>query len=151
MATDSSGSSRQQSAEEDRPTAKLVTGTQFAASSNVQLQHQDRVDASHRDESPHISVPVATDNSSLAKSKRQPARPDWEWTLLLFAQKLDWREIMAIRQMDDEELSSSLCSALRAGGKVERSWINTSGASTLSVGQQRVVREIQRRAAAGLK
>ncbi|MEM8734213.1 MAG: ATP-dependent DNA helicase RecQ, partial [Planctomycetota bacterium] len=85
-----------------------------------------------------------------ASAAAEKPRPDWQWTLALFEQGLAWAEVMQVRQMEDEELSASLCSALRAGGKIQRAWIKPGPSASLSVGQQRVVRELQRRAAAGI-
>jgi superfamily II DNA helicase RecQ len=87
---------------------------------------------------------------NLSSAKEAP-RPDWQWTLKLFEQGLTWSEIMQIRQMEDEELSASLCSALRGGSQIQRAWIKAGSDGVLSVGQQRVVRELQRRAAAGIR
>lgn len=76
-------------------------------------------------------------------------KPDWAWTIMLFQQEHGWEDVMQIRQMDDEELSSSLCMALRSGIALQRSWISGKQGE-LTVGQRRVVREMQRRAAAGV-
>lgn len=120
----------------------------------------ENAEATRHPSSPHISVPVPRSREMLATEDaghrgdtpvdRPKRRPDWEWTLLLFKQEFRWQEVMEIRQMDDEELSSSLCSALKAGGKVSRAWVPTGSDQPLSIGQRRVVREMQRRSAAGL-
>ncbi|MEM7479332.1 MAG: RQC domain-containing protein, partial [Planctomycetota bacterium] len=78
-------------------------------------------------------------------------RPDWQWTLWLFSQNKSWEEVLEIRQMTDDELAASFFSAIRAGGKVSRSWIKGAENGALSKGQQRVVRELQRRATAGIQ
>lgn len=79
------------------------------------------------------------------------SRPaDWKWTMVLFARGHSWQDIMLIRRMSDEELSASLCDAIRDGEKVNRSWFFVQADEAMSVGQRRVVRELQRRAAAGV-
>ena len=83
-------------------------------------------------------------------SQEKDFKPDWTWTVMLFSQhNLSWEEVMQVRQMDDEELSTSLCTALRGGAKLQRNWIS-SQQEELTRGQQRVVREMQRRSAAGV-
>ena len=83
--------------------------------------------------------------------KAPAPRPDWQWTLWLFSEGKTWNEVMEIRQMSDEEVSASLISALKAGGKVIRSWFSACESGSLSRGQQRIVRELQRRSAAGIR
>lgn len=75
---------------------------------------------------------------------------DFKWTLQLFSQEYNWQEVMRIRRMSDEELSASLTKALQAGAPIERSWLATQNDEPKSTGQSRVIREMQRRAAAGV-
>jgi ATP-dependent DNA helicase RecQ len=77
-------------------------------------------------------------------------QPDWVWTVALFEKRFSWNEVMEIRRMDDDDLAASLCAALRAGQSISRSWVPSAGDQPLSGGQRRVVRELQRRAAAGV-
>jgi len=83
--------------------------------------------------------------------KAPSPRPDWQWTLWLFSEGKTWDEVMECRQMLGEEVSASLISALKAGGKVFRSWVSAGESGSLSRGQQRIVRELQRRSAAGIR
>lgn len=76
---------------------------------------------------------------------------DWNWSLRLFQARFQWAEVCVIRRMSDEELSAQLCEATRQGAKIERSWLAPSGEELRSVGQLRLLREIQRRAAAGVE
>jgi ATP-dependent DNA helicase RecQ len=75
---------------------------------------------------------------------------DWQWTLSLFRKGFDWQAVQAIRRMDDLQLAASLGSALAAGTKLEREWLTPADGEQRSPGQQRVVREIQRRTNAGV-
>ncbi len=76
--------------------------------------------------------------------------PDWKWTLTLFAHDFNWRQIMRIRRMQDEELAASLCLALRQGGEIDRRWLSLADDSERTPGQQRVWREMRRRTSAGV-
>lgn len=137
------GDRRPAHAPDGAPIGSIMTGSQLADATAAQERSSVK--------SPHISLPKGAEKFVANKpTTAQPQKPDWEWTLLLFGQNHSWQEVMQIRQMDDEEVSASLCSALRAGGKVARAWVGSAGDAPLSVGQQRVVREIQRRSAAGL-
>ena len=75
---------------------------------------------------------------------------DWKWTLMLFSHGFDWRQIMRIRRMQDEELAASLCLALRQGGELEPGWVSPTEDSERTPGQQRVWREMRRRTSAGV-
>lgn len=75
--------------------------------------------------------------------------PDWNLTIRLFEAGFTWDEAMATRQMTDAQLCESLSAAISGGGKIVRAWLGT-GRDGLSIGQQKLVREIQRRSAAGL-
>ncbi|GAB5403997.1 MAG: hypothetical protein Aurels2KO_22280 [Aureliella sp.] len=85
-----------------------------------------------------------------AASQAPTQSPDWALTVRLFEAGFSWDEAMATRQMTDSELCASLSDALSNGGKVLRAWLGT-GSEGLTIGQQKLVREIQRRSAAGLR
>ncbi len=91
---------------------------------------------------PH-SVPLP------AKQTVSRHQPDWFWTVELFRKGFDWESVSAIRKLSDLEVASSLCSALSDGAKLERAWLTTADGER-TPGQQRVVREIQRRTNAGV-
>lgn len=98
---------------------------------------------------------ASTERAHEAQHASQPAAQartlaDWEWTMALFAEQRNWSEVMQIRRMSDEELAASLCQALKAGKRVHRGWLPSGSDHPLSKGQQRVVRELQRRTAAGV-
>lgn len=78
------------------------------------------------------------------------ARPDWHWTIELFKAGSDWADVQLIRRMTDDQLSSSVCDAIRAGVTIDRNWLAPLGSDLRSAGQQRVVRELQRRSSAGV-
>ncbi len=101
------------------------------------------------------SVPSATKGTSApgtsaSDAQPSPNAPDWALTMRLFEAGFTWDEAMATRRMTDAELCASLSAALSSGGKVLRSWLGT-GSDGLTIGQQKLVREIQRRSAAGLR
>ncbi len=109
---------------------------------------------------PHIDAVSQSQASSAreggTRGEAQPsgeqAPSDWKWTVLVLASGHSWNDALAIRRMADEELAASLCEALRGGATVQRRWLTMEGGDELrSVGQQRVLRELQRRAAAGVK
>lgn len=75
---------------------------------------------------------------------------DWYWTLKLFSAGYVWEDVLRSRQMTDPQLCESLMTALKSGSPVRRAWISGRG-SELSLGQQRLIREIQRRNAAGIQ
>lgn len=75
---------------------------------------------------------------------------DWRWTLRLFEQEYHWDEVAAIRRMSDAELATSLCNALRQRKTVDTAWCTPARDAHRSAGQQRVLREIRRRSAAGV-
>ncbi|RMF42415.1 MAG: RecQ family ATP-dependent DNA helicase [Planctomycetota bacterium] len=75
---------------------------------------------------------------------------DFTWTIMLFRQGADWGQVRAIRRMSDDELAASLCDALAAGRALEAKWIACPQDQTPTPGQQRVLRELRRRRAAGL-
>lgn len=108
----------------------------------------DRSEPAAESPAPHLPPPPRESLSPEPASR--PLKPDWTWTLLLFTRGHSWDEVMQIRQMDDEELSTSLCDALRGGGSVQRKWLAADSEQPLSVGRRRVVRELQRRSAAGV-
>ena len=75
-------------------------------------------------------------------------KPDWQWTLALFKAGHGWDEVVALRRMSDAELAASLVEALRAAGRVDRSWLAGSSGRPRTAGQQQVVQELRRQAAA---
>ena len=80
----------------------------------------------------------------------QPA--DWEWTIRLFEMRMTWSDVMAVRRFEDLQVAESLCEAAKAGAKIDRSWLSPVRDDELrSAGQQRVLRELQRRNAAGVQ
>ncbi len=75
-------------------------------------------------------------------------RPDWQWTLSLFKAGHAWDEVSALRRMSDSELAASLLEAVGAGGRVDRGWLASSSGRPRTTGQQQVVQELRRQAAA---
>jgi ATP-dependent DNA helicase RecQ len=76
--------------------------------------------------------------------------PDWHWTIELFKNRYEWKAVQAIRGMSDEQLSSSLCEAISGGARVESAWLSSENVESRTSGQQRVIRELQRRKSAGV-
>lgn len=76
------------------------------------------------------------------------SKPDWQWTLGSFKAGHAWQEVAALRRMSDQELAASLTQAVRAGATVERSWLASDAQRPRTPGQQQVVQEIRRQAAA---
>lgn len=83
-------------------------------------------------------------------TQQETSQPDWRWTLALFKAGHPWGDVRRIRRMSDEELAASLNEALRGGATVERGWVSCDAQEGRSTGQQRVLREMRRRAAAGV-
>lgn len=84
---------------------------------------------------------------------------DWYWTWQLLVDGYAWSEVMAIRHKSDLEVAADLQQALRLNKTVQRAWLSAtaSGGNTgdsldghPTVGQQRLLRELQRRSAAGV-
>lgn len=102
---------------------------------------------------PHLASSPVSDSRATASTGTVPSGEvsDWKWSLLLFEREHPWGEVMRIRRMSDGELAASLCEALRAGAEVKRRWLTPQEDGLRSAGQQRVVREIQRRSAAGVR
>lgn len=115
-------------------------------SGNQRLARQPSSGSIEAQES-HLSV-----NSVVAgpTSGKRALRADWQWTIELFRKGFDWLSIMQIRRLDDSQLAASLCSALAAGSKIEREWLTPLEGESRTPGQQKVVREIQRRTNAGV-
>lgn len=141
-------------------TGPMKAGSNFTSDSASTTPGTTKLQAEVRHEVPpttHVSNSPAKaidtgrePQSELEPPQRtQPVLSDWQWTVELFRRGFDWESVMAIRRLSDIELASSLCSALAAGTKMERPWL-TSADGMRSAGQQRVVREIQRRANAGV-
>lgn len=95
---------------------------------------------------PHLVANTPTDSDE----KIDDRVDDWCWTLRLLRESFTWSEIMAIRRMTDEELSGSLNEALKAGEKLEPGWLAPESGDQRTVGQQRLFRELRRRASAGV-
>lgn len=97
---------------------------------------------------------VLADSPPTAGSRRQESavvnRPDWHWTLELLRVGYNWNVVRAMRRMSDEQLSADCCEAMKAGESIERAWLSPPSGDIRTAGQQRVVREIQRRASAGV-
>lgn len=110
-----------------------------------------------RTNSPSNTPGTPIEAASLDETPETPeadeaAQPDWQWTIQLFQSRFAWHEVMAIRRLDDSQVAESLCAAARAGMRVDRSWLSPrSGDELRSAGQQRVLRELQRRNAAGVQ
>ena len=94
--------------------------------------------------------PSATTHLSKEQPESSSSLPDWHWTIELFRRGFDWEAIQAIRRLTDQEVAASLCGALAAGETIERGWLISAADGLRSVGQQRVVRELQRRSSAGV-
>jgi len=92
--------------------------------------------AAHRDAQPSAAAPVSV--------------ADWEWTIRLFQARFAWSEVLSARRLSDPELATSLCEAAQHGAKIERHWLSGVNDELRTAGQQRVLRELQRRAAAGV-
>lgn len=124
------------------------TGSQTSSPSSAQ---RPSAQPSLSSDSTTKSSEVRREDLAERESTDRPQKvdADWQWTVELFRRGFDWESVMAIRRLSDVELASSLCSALAAGIKMERPWL-TSPDGTRSAGQQRVVREVQRRANAGV-
>ncbi|MEZ6135893.1 MAG: RecQ family ATP-dependent DNA helicase [Pirellulaceae bacterium] len=88
--------------------------------------------------------------SAAPTQTKDTATADWQWTLKLFQARHAWHEVCLIRRMSDEELATSLSLAIRAGGRIERSWLSPVGDGLRTSGQQRILRELQRRSSAGV-
>ncbi len=81
-------------------------------------------------------------------SHRPTMDTDWGWTLELFRSGYRWEDVLAIRRMTDIEVAGDLIQAIQNGQIVDRQWLATG--VDRSAGQQRVLRELQRRSAAGV-
>ncbi len=95
-------------------------------------------------------LPASTSEGSVKNTSDKVT--DWGWTVKLFNQGYNWTEVMEIRRLSDVELAASLINALQHSEPVLRHWLSPVGLELeRSVGQQRVHRELQRRAAAGVR
>lgn len=129
-----------------------------AALGPAQLPQPTPSSAARRDQSETLPARLrATETESLPSQSRTSEteksaedRPDWYWTLELMKANHDWSSVRAIRRMSDDQLSTSLCDAIRAGVSIDRSWLSTVADQVRTAGQQRVLRELQRRSAAGV-
>jgi ATP-dependent DNA helicase RecQ len=95
--------------------------------------------------------PLRSTTAGVDSAGAQASLDDWEWTVKLFQARYNWCEVLAIRRMQDMELADSLCLAARNGSSIDRSWLSPPGDDLRSAGQQRVLRELQRRNAAGVE
>ena len=94
------------------------------------------------------------------RSAADSVQDDWYWTWQLLVDGYAWSEVISIRGKSDLEVAADLQQALRQNKTVQRAWLAASasaGASTgdgldahPTVGQQRLLRELQRRSAAGV-
>lgn len=94
-------------------------------------------------------------NSSPAKTDslvdaNKVAVPDWHWSIELLKNQHSWHTVLLIRRMTDEQLSASICQAIRDGAQLDSSWLSSDHNQVRTPGQQRVVRELQRRKSAGV-
>ncbi len=104
----------------------------------------ERSSSSSSPPTPHIA-PVA---DALGALDSTVGKPDWQWTLGLFKAGHGWGEVASLRRMTDQELAASLSEAVRAGAPVERAWLAGDDQKPRTAGQQQVVQEIRRHAAA---
>lgn len=82
-----------------------------------------------------------------------PVEPEeWSWTWQLFIDGYTWTHVMAIRRKADLEIAGDLQIALKNGKNVQRAWLAAGQESSAgpTAGQQRLLRELQRRSAAGV-
>ena len=117
----------------------------------------------------HMSLPVETASEVAAPKDSEPPglhshlkqdapstpeqeseAADWNWSVRLLEQGYNWLEVTQIRRMTDEELASSLSTALRQGQSIESSWLLPVEGENRSAGQQKLFRELRRRASAGV-
>lgn len=101
--------------------------------------------------------PVPIKPAAMPTQAEPPASPtpaeDWTWTWQLFVDGYVWTQVSAIRRKDDLEVANDLQQALRGGKSVQRAWLvphSGQADEQPSVGQQRLLRELQRRSAAGV-
>jgi ATP-dependent DNA helicase RecQ len=93
----------------------------------------------------HSSRPTESNLPSASQSM-----PDWHWSIELLRSQHDWETVRMIRRMTDEQLSTSVCDALRGGAELDPRWLAGKDEAPRTPGQQRVLRELQRRRAAGV-
>ena len=99
------------------------------------------------------SVSTSASKSVPLADQLSPRVEDWNWTWQLFVDGYAWHTVIAIRRKDDLEVANDLQQALRNGKSVQRAWLVAGGdgeEDQPSVGQQRLLRELQRRSAAGV-
>ncbi len=93
------------------------------------------------------------DTGTVAVDLTPRSTGDWVWTLQLLENGYGWSDVMAIRRKQDLEVAADLHEAIKAGRKIQRAWLSSPKSETgddVTVGQQRLLRELQRRAAAGV-
>jgi hypothetical protein len=130
-------------------------GPATAQTANVQSPSSPRrVEPACGPQSTVVKQPESTHPASQGTPARTPSpgpsHPDWQWTLELLKAGYDWNVVRAMRRMSDDQLSADCCEAIRAGATIERSWLTPASGDLRTPGQQRVVRELQRRASAGV-
>lgn len=84
-------------------------------------------------------------SSSVANENRS----DWKYTVRLFEAGFTWQEVRATRRMTEQELCASLAAATENGAEVKRAWL--ASGEDITAEQQRLIRHLQRRKAAGIR
>ncbi len=97
--------------------------------------------------SPRLPGLAADDDGGELDESLSP-KPDWQWTVSLFKAGSSWEDVAALRRMTDTELATSLIDALRNGARLDRGWLASDNQGLRTAGQQQVVQEIRRQAAA---
>lgn len=93
--------------------------------------------------------PRANEMPETASNAKGGQDSDWKLTIRLFEAGFTWEESLATRRMTDQQLCASLTEALKAGGCISRTWLPTG--QDISPHQQKLIRELQRRNAAGIR
>ncbi|MCA9190206.1 MAG: ATP-dependent DNA helicase RecQ [Planctomycetales bacterium] len=104
---------------------------------------------SHAVPAPHKSA-ASTVPDPPAKKDKSETVPDWSWSIQVLQSGVPWLEAAQIRRMSDEELGASVIAAVQAGAVIHSEWLKPHTESVRTLGQQRVLRELQRRKAAGV-
>lgn len=131
----------------------IANDRQIKASARKVGATPDRV-ATYRCRLIDPSRPLLVDEP--ATSPASASTDDWYWTWQLLVDGYAWSEVMSIRRKSDLEVATDLQQALRQNKTVQRAWLAASAASGNdldthpTVGQQRLLRELQRRSAAGV-
>lgn len=145
----------------DRPRARSGDNTDTRAQDSDKPKLPVRTDLDNPSKS---SSPSERSGAGTRSTEQAPTSPkphldsdshrmgeDWRWSVMLFQLNRTWPEVLEIRRMTDDELSASLCNALLAGETIKTSWLSpVDDADIRTRGQQRVLREMRRRTAAGV-